>query len=36
MARERSFDLIVMGNRAETHAERFELGSVTEKVAIYA
>jgi nucleotide-binding universal stress UspA family protein len=36
ITKERSFDLIIIGNRAETQAERFELGSVTEKVALYS
>jgi nucleotide-binding universal stress UspA family protein len=36
MAKEQSYDLIVIGNRAETQAERFELGSTTEKVALYS
>jgi nucleotide-binding universal stress UspA family protein len=36
MAKERSCDLIVIGNRAKTQHERFELGSVTEKVSMYA
>jgi nucleotide-binding universal stress UspA family protein len=30
------YDLVVMGNRTETHAERFSLGNVSEKVALYA
>jgi nucleotide-binding universal stress UspA family protein len=30
------YDLVVIGNRARTHAERFSLGSVSEKVAEYA
>ncbi len=36
LAKERVFDLIVVGNRAETQAERFELGSTTEKIAMYS
>ncbi len=36
IANDYPFDLIVIGNRAETQAERFELGSITEKVAIYS
>ena len=36
LSKERSFDLIIMGNRAETHAERFELGSTSEKIALYS
>jgi len=36
LAKERSFDLIVIGNRAETQSERFELGSTTEKIALYS
>jgi nucleotide-binding universal stress UspA family protein len=36
LAKEKSFDLIVIGNRAETQAERFELGSTTEKIALYS
>jgi nucleotide-binding universal stress UspA family protein len=36
MAKERGFDLIVIGNRAKTQQERFALGSVTEKVSMYA
>ena len=36
LAKERRFELIVIGNRAETQAERYELGSVTEKVALYS
>jgi len=31
-----AFDLVVMGNRSEDQAERFALGSVTEKVLMYA
>jgi nucleotide-binding universal stress UspA family protein len=30
------YDLIVMGNRTETQVERFSLGNVSEKVALYA
>ena len=36
LAKERSFDLIVIGSRAETQSERFELGSTTEKIALYS
>jgi nucleotide-binding universal stress UspA family protein len=36
IAEERGFDLIVIGNRAKTQHERFALGSVTEKVSMYA
>ena len=36
MAEERGYDLIVIGNRAKTQHERFALGSVTEKVSMYA
>ena len=36
LAKERPFDLIVMGNRAETQAERFELGSTSEKIVLYS
>jgi len=36
MAEERGCDLIVIGNRAKTQHERFALGSVTEKVSMYA
>jgi nucleotide-binding universal stress UspA family protein len=36
MAEEQGFDLIVIGNRAKTQHERFALGSVTEKVSMYA
>jgi nucleotide-binding universal stress UspA family protein len=36
LSKERSFDLIIMGNRAETNAERFELGSTSEKIALYS
>jgi nucleotide-binding universal stress UspA family protein len=36
LAKRRSYDLIVIGNRAETQADRFELGSVTEKIALYS
>ncbi len=36
MSKEPRFDLIIMGNRAETQVERFELGSITEKVALYS
>jgi nucleotide-binding universal stress UspA family protein len=36
IAKESKYDLIVMGNISETQAQRFALGSVTEKVALYA
>jgi nucleotide-binding universal stress UspA family protein len=36
MSEERGYDLIVIGNRAKTQRERFALGSVTEKVSMYA
>ena len=36
LAKDRCFDLIVIGNRAETQAKRFDLGSTTEKIALYA
>jgi nucleotide-binding universal stress UspA family protein len=36
MVEERGCDLIVIGNRAKTQHERFALGSVTEKVSMYA
>jgi nucleotide-binding universal stress UspA family protein len=36
IAEESGFDLIVIGNRAKTQHERFALGSVTEKVSMYA
>jgi nucleotide-binding universal stress UspA family protein len=36
LSKERLFDLIILGNRAETHAERFELGSTSEKIALYS
>jgi nucleotide-binding universal stress UspA family protein len=36
MVEERGYDLIVIGNRAKTQHERFALGSVTEKVSMYA
>jgi nucleotide-binding universal stress UspA family protein len=36
LSKERSFDLIIMGNRAETSAECFELGSTSEKIALYS
>jgi nucleotide-binding universal stress UspA family protein len=36
MAEDQGFDLIVIGNRAKTQHERFALGSVTEKVSMYA
>jgi universal stress protein E len=34
--KERCFDLIVIGNRAETQAECFALGSTSEKIALYS
>jgi nucleotide-binding universal stress UspA family protein len=36
LSKERSFDLIVIGNRSENHAERFEIGNTSEKVALYS
>jgi nucleotide-binding universal stress UspA family protein len=36
LSKERRFDLIIIGNRAETHAELFELGSTSEKIALYS
>ncbi len=30
------YDLVVIGNRSETQSERFSLGSVTEKISMYA
>jgi nucleotide-binding universal stress UspA family protein len=36
LAKEGGYDLLVIGNRAKTQAERFALGSVTEKVARHA
>lgn len=36
LSKERSFDLVIMGNRAETHAERFDLGSTSEKISLYS
>jgi len=36
MVKERGYDLIVIGNRAKTQGERFALGSITEKVSMYA
>jgi len=36
LVKERPFDLIVIGNRAETQAERFELGSTSEKIVLYS
>ncbi|MEM2098260.1 MAG: universal stress protein [Candidatus Bathyarchaeia archaeon] len=36
IAKDRGCDLIVIGNRAKTQSERFALGSVTEKVSLYA
>jgi nucleotide-binding universal stress UspA family protein len=36
LAKERGVDLIAIGNRAETRAERFELGGVAEKIALFS
>jgi nucleotide-binding universal stress UspA family protein len=36
LSKQQPFDLIIMGNRAETQAERFELGSTSEKIALYS
>jgi nucleotide-binding universal stress UspA family protein len=36
LSKERSFDLIIMGNRAEAKAEQFDLGSTSEKIALYS
>jgi nucleotide-binding universal stress UspA family protein len=36
LAKKWEYDLVIIGNRANTHVERFSLGSVSEKVAMYA
>jgi nucleotide-binding universal stress UspA family protein len=36
LVKNEKFDLVVIGNRAETHADDFTLGSVTQKVARHA
>lgn len=36
LVKDEKFDLVVIGNRAETQSERYSLGSVTEKVARHA
>jgi nucleotide-binding universal stress UspA family protein len=36
IAKESKYDLLVMGNISETQVQRFSLGSVAEKVALYA
>lgn len=36
LVKEEGYDLVVIGNRAKTQAERFSLGSVSEKVARHA
>jgi nucleotide-binding universal stress UspA family protein len=36
MVEESDYDLIVIGNRAKTQHERYALGSITEKVSMYA
>ncbi len=36
LVRDEIFDLVVIGNRADTQSERYSLGSVTEKVARHA
>ena len=36
LSKQTPFDLIIMGNRAESQAERFALGSTSEKIAFYS
>jgi nucleotide-binding universal stress UspA family protein len=36
MVKELKYDLLIMGNISETQAERFSLGSVAEKISLYA
>ncbi len=36
LVKEEKYDLVVIGNRADTQSERYSLGSVTEKVARHA
>ncbi|TET24673.1 MAG: universal stress protein [Candidatus Bathyarchaeum sp.] len=36
LVKDEGYDLVVIGNRAETQSERYSLGSVTEKVARHA
>lgn len=36
LAKEQSFDVIIIGNRSESHSERFELGSTSEKISLYS
>ena len=36
LVKNEKFDLVVIGNRAETQSERYSLGSVTEKIARHA
>lgn len=36
MVKEFKYDLVIMGNISETQAERYSLGSVAEKISIYA
>jgi nucleotide-binding universal stress UspA family protein len=36
MTRESNYDLVIIGNIAEKQAERFSLGSVAEKISLYA
>jgi nucleotide-binding universal stress UspA family protein len=36
LVKDEKFDLVVIGNRADTQSERYSLGSVTEKVARHA
>ncbi len=36
LVKDEKYDLVVIGNRAETQSERYSLGSVTEKVARHA
>jgi nucleotide-binding universal stress UspA family protein len=36
MVKESNYDLLIIGNISETQAERFSLGSVAEKISLYA
>lgn len=36
LVRDEGYNLVIMGNRAESQTERFSLGSITEKVARYS
>lgn len=36
MVKDPGYDLVVLGNVSETKARRFSLGSVTEKISLYA